>query len=96
MASSSSIIKTLIYSDIFDYPLTKEEIWRFLIGKIDKKSFEKELKSLEKSEATPLGCNRSFYYFFDRKKIVEKRIQRKKRISENLFKHVDFGASTNV
>ncbi len=27
-----SILKTLIYGDIFDYPLTKKEIWKFLIA----------------------------------------------------------------
>lgn len=77
MVSRSSILKALIYSDIFDFPLKKEEIRKFLIGKkISKESFEKELKSLV-SQATPLGCNRKFYYLLGREKIVERRIERK-------------------
>lgn len=39
MVSNLSILKTLIYSDIFDFPLTKEEIWKFLISaNIDRSS----------------------------------------------------------
>jgi hypothetical protein len=46
MGSKNAILKTLLYSDIFDYPLTKKEIWRYLIS--NKKSsysvIEKDLK----------------------------------------------------
>ncbi|MDO8621485.1 MAG: hypothetical protein Q7R31_04385 [Candidatus Levybacteria bacterium] len=76
-----AVLRTLIYSDIFDYPLSKEEIWRFLIGqKIGRESFKKELKSLAKSESTPLGCSykNNFHYLLGREKIVEKRIEREK------------------
>lgn len=75
MASRSSVFKTLIYSDIFDFPLTKEEIWKFLIGKkIDKKTFEKEL------EATVLERNHKFYFLSQREEIVARR-SKKKEIS---------------
>ncbi|MEK7450588.1 MAG: hypothetical protein AAB662_01455 [Patescibacteria group bacterium] len=81
-----AVLRTLIYSDIFDYPLSQEEIWRFLIGvKIDRKSFEKELKSLAKSESTPLGCRYNFYYLLGRQEIVKKRIERE-RISRQKLK----------
>lgn len=74
-----AVLQTLIYSDIFDYPLTKEEIWRFLIGqKINKKDFYQELKSLVRSESTPLGCRHNFYYLPGRQEIVKKRIEREK------------------
>jgi hypothetical protein len=44
MVSNSSILKALVYSDVFDYPLAKEEIWEFLIGvNIDRASFEKAI-----------------------------------------------------
>lgn len=80
MASNSSILKTLIYSDIFDFPLTREEIWKFLIGKkIDKKTFEKDL------EATPLGCNRKFYFLSGRKDLVAER-NKKKEIGQKKIK----------
>ncbi len=81
-----AVLQTLIYSDIFDYPLSKEEIWKFLIGKnIDRGFFEKELKSLG-SESTPLGCSHknNFYYLLGREKIVEKRIKREKISREKL------------
>ena len=41
-----SILKTLAYADIFDYPLTVEEIWRYLITpeKIKKSDFLAEFK----------------------------------------------------
>ncbi len=85
MASNSSILKTLIYSDVFDYPLTKEEIWKFLIGKnINKDSFEKELNRLVRFEATPLGCNRNLYYLLGREEIIQKRIKRKKESRKKL------------
>lgn len=85
MVNNSPILKALIYSDIFDYPLTKEEIWKFLIGKkISRESFEKELKYLINSEARPLGSDRKLYYLFDRKEIVEKRIKRKKESEKKL------------
>lgn len=80
-----AVLQTLIYSDIFDYPLSKEEIWRFLIGEnISRESFEKELRSLVKSEATPLGCRHNFHYLLGREKIVEKRIEREKIGREKL------------
>lgn len=74
-----AILKTLCYSDIFDYPLTKEEILRFLIGKnISRAEFEKEF------ESTPLGCNRNFYYLLGRGEIAEKRIRREKESRRKL------------
>jgi len=43
-----AILKTLIYSDIFHFPLNKNELWKFLITekKIEKNKFEKALKTL--------------------------------------------------
>lgn len=84
MASNSPILKTLIYSDIFDYPLTKEEIWKFLIGrKISKESFEKSLKTtvfpLDKWEH-----EKGFYFLSGRGEIVKKRIKRKEESIKKL------------
>lgn len=44
------ILTSLAYSDIFDFPLTKEELWQFLIhdNAVDRKEFDKALKDLPK------------------------------------------------
>ena len=85
MVSNSSILKTLIYSDVFDYPLEEEEIWRFLIAEnvenIDRTSFEKAISEfpLVKWE------HRNGYYFLSgREEIVEKRIKRKRESGKKL------------
>jgi hypothetical protein len=46
--NEQAILKTLLYSDIFNFPLTKDELWRFLIldKKITKEAFEKALHNL--------------------------------------------------
>lgn len=43
MASiDNAILDTLLYSDIFDYPLTRDELWRYLVfPKVPKSLFEK-------------------------------------------------------
>ncbi len=81
MVSNSAILKTLIYSDIFAYPLTKEEIWKFLIGaKIGRASFEKMFKF------PPGRWERKYGYYFllGREEIVRKRIQRKEISQEKI------------
>jgi predicted nucleotidyltransferase len=43
-----AVFQTLLYSDLFSFPLTKEELWRFLISekKITKKEFREVLQQL--------------------------------------------------
>lgn len=74
-----SILQTLIYSDIFDYPLTKEEIWKFLIAEnpLKRKEFEKELNYLSGAKLVHLEGGR-FYCLSGRKKIIRTRLARKK------------------
>lgn len=46
MTTAEAILKTLTYHDIFDYPLTLEEIYKYLIGKkASIKSVRHELKN---------------------------------------------------
>lgn len=93
MDNKDSILKTLIYSDIFDYPLLKNEIYKFLIGeKISQNSLDKLLQSP--------GCNifrkDNFYYLLGREKIVRERIQKEKysesklKIAEKIIKKISF------
>lgn len=43
-----AILTTILYSDIFSFPLTKEELWKFLLSdkKISRKEFELSLKNI--------------------------------------------------
>lgn len=70
------IIRTLVYSDIFDYPLTKEEVWRYLISNkpIKKKLFEQILDA----GVAPLlrMTKRKFYFLKNRSSIVQTRARR--------------------
>jgi hypothetical protein len=75
-SSEQSILKTLLYADIFDYPLTHEEIFKFLISK----------ESVSKSQiAQVLNTGhlfvehaKGFFYLKGRNNLVVKRERRKK------------------
>jgi hypothetical protein len=76
-----AILKTLLYSDFFDYPLTEEEVYNFLIGeKISKAQFHKILNRKN------LYFEKSANYFFlkGRGEIVDKRSNKKKFSLEKL------------
>jgi len=71
-----AILKTLLYSNFFDYPLKEEEIYKFLITekKIGKPEFHKILKKLK----APVKSSGGFYFLFGRNKSVKKRKEREK------------------
>lgn len=78
-----SILATLHYYDIFDYPLTSFEIWMYLVSSNRnqfKISVGDVVESLFKSET--LGAKISqrdgFYFLFGRADIVDLRLKRKK------------------
>ena len=72
----SAVLKTLVYSDIFDYPLSGDELWKFLINKkLDKKSFLKLLKNLNLKY---VNVRNNFYCLLGRENIINTRIERKK------------------
>jgi hypothetical protein len=84
--TEKSILHTLAYSHIFHFPLTKEEIWRFLISdkKITKDDFDNSLKSL----SAKMSIKDGFYSLRGDKKAFQQRInnlpvvQRKMRIAK--------------
>lgn len=46
--SEKAIVRTLLYSDIFDYPLSEEEVWKYLISNknINKTVFDSKIKKI--------------------------------------------------
>lgn len=81
--AKAAIISTLAYSDIFNYPLTKAEIWRYLAA--DKTllfgTFEKTLSLCDE-----VKCKDKFFYFSGRSNIVDERLKRKKISDKKLEK----------
>ena len=81
----TSILRTLIYSDIFDYPLKKEEIWKFLISEknIKRQEFEKELPNFLGAKLVHPGGG-DFYCLSGREAIINTRIKRLKESREKI------------
>lgn len=80
-SNKKSILKTIAYADIFDYPMTLDEIWQFLIAKekVSKKAIQRELDSM--SEITQKD---GLYCFPERIKIIKKRVHREEESSKKL------------
>ena len=70
---AKAIVTTLLYHDIFDYPLKKEEIYRFLCLKTDSE-IQSYLDALEKRKK--IFQRKGFYFLPKRDKII---LFRKKR-----------------
>ena len=70
-----AILKTLLYSDLFEYPLTKDEIFNYLIGlKIAKNTFYPLLKNT----TLPIASSAGFFFLSGKKDLVKKRREREK------------------
>jgi hypothetical protein len=75
------IVKTLIYSSIFEYPLTKEELWQFAIAKkpLHQPSFFTAI-----SESSMITHTKDFYSLKEEKGLVALRIAREKIAAKKL------------
>lgn len=63
MLANKAILKTLCYADIFDFALTKDEIWRYLVNEgIKKEEFEEALKNFTQTKG--------FYFLEKRENLV--------------------------
>ncbi len=69
-----ALLRVLAYSDIFDYPLTGEQLFRFLEIPISRKDFFSSIKTLPF-----IVRNNTLYYFLPRRQMtVTKRLTREK------------------
>ena len=79
-----SILKTVVYADVFDYPLTFEQLKKFLITP-QKRNFS--LRDIEKGQIVHKG---DYFFLKDRQKIVEIRqnkeryCQKKLRVAQKI------------
>ncbi|MFC1727172.1 hypothetical protein ACFL0Y_01490 [Patescibacteria group bacterium] len=78
----TSIKKTLVYADIFDYPLDSSEMHRFLISKLQIPN--SKLKKFIKKALPNVSEKRGFYFLEGREKIVSIRKNRKKWSREKM------------
>lgn len=77
------VLATLSYSDIFDYPLTLDQIYCFLV---DKKASSKEVEGVLKQllREKKIGQSGRFYFLPNREKIIGKRKKREAISREKL------------
>ncbi len=75
MGSKAAILKTLLYSDIFNYPLKKEEIHYFLISnkKTSIKVIDKNLKNIKE-----IDFKNGYYFLKGKERLVAIREKREK------------------
>ncbi len=78
---SSAMLNTIIYADLFDYPLTEKEVWKRLIrypgiSQLQIHKILPKIKSIQEKN--------DFYFLKRREKIVEIRQRRKKYSEEKL------------
>ena len=86
-----AIIATLCYHDLFEYPLKKDEIWKYLIKlqnsrnpKLQKLSnkFKTILRGLV--EEKKIGKKKKYYFLKRRERIVGVRIKREEYSKEKI------------
>lgn len=80
-----AIFKTLVYADIFDYPLTSGELYRFLIADkaLNYSRFRQALTRTNTNEKQ-IDTNGEYFFLRDRRKIVVTRKKREKWSQEKL------------
>lgn len=81
--SARSIIHTLVYADIFDFPLTHEELWRYLLVERESVSYTQFQKTLKKLPPQVIKKD-NFYLLQEREEIVEKRLSRQKNTASKM------------
>ena len=80
--NEESILRTLLYSDIFDYPLTEKEVWKYLISgqKIKPFEFNKTIKKIN----SVVYRKGNYLYIENRRFTFDKRQKKQKESEEKL------------
>lgn len=84
-ALKKAILRTLAYADVFDYPLTIPEVWRFLITrrKVRVETIQKELERMS-TDLELISTEGKFYFLRGREDLVAVRKRREKWSEEKL------------
>lgn len=83
-SSEKSILKTLLYADIFNFPLTKNEIWKFLIS--DEKISENSLFKFTSDINKLVEHKEDFYFIKGRAGLINLRKKREEASTKKLLK----------
>lgn len=73
--NAKAIIQTLLYSDLFEFPLRKKEIWRFLKSQ-ENVQYEQFITILNNPQS-PITTKDGYFFLIGREHIVKKRKQKK-------------------
>lgn len=77
MQTQISLLKTLVYADIFAYPLKENELWRYFVGKkISLVKFRQSIKML--CETKKIGERDGYYFIKSHQQFIEIRKKREK------------------
>jgi hypothetical protein len=80
-----AILKTISFFDLFDYPLTKLEVYKFLYQPVRQYSFFEVTSALGELKDNELSLRHGVYFLAGREQIVNVRQQRY-RLANNKFK----------
>lgn len=82
-----AIVRTLCYADVFDYPLTSREIYKFLITSrvFDFSCVQKQLREMS-ADGAPLGWDKKtgFYFLIGREVVLKTRLANEKSSGNKL------------
>lgn len=80
-----AILRTLAYADVFDYPLSSQEVWRFLITPSKTKVSDVQIALTQMSADLKLiNTNDGFYFLKGRDEIVNIRKKREQESRKKL------------
>lgn len=83
-SNEQSILKTLLYADIFNFPLKKNEIWRFLITerKVNSNLLFKNISSIDKF----IEVKNDYFFIKGKSRLINLRRKREKESLKKLLK----------